>query len=78
MAEILDVKVLPEGSVVAVRCEKGLLPDQLRKISESLLKAGRRRKLSFIVTANDINLSVLTDEELAKAGLQRIEREQTC
>lgn len=75
MAEILDVKVLPEGSVIAVRCEKGISPDRLRQISGSLLKAGKRRNLSFIVAANDINLSVLTDEELEKAGLQRVERD---
>lgn len=72
MQEIIDVSVIPEGSVVAVRMD-GVKVKRMKEIADDLVKAGKSRGLSFIVMAPEIQLEALTADQLARAGLKRIE-----
>ena len=69
---LIDVSVIPEGSVVAVRIGEGVKLKRMRQIADQLVRAGKRRGLSFILTTPEIQLTAITDEQLATAGLQRI------
>lgn len=69
--ELIDVSIIPEGSIVAVRMD-GIKAKRVREIAGDLAKAGKTRGLSFIVMTPEIELEVLTNEQLAQAGLRRV------
>lgn len=70
--KLIDMTIIPEGSVVAVRIDDCVKHKRMRELADQLVRAGKARGLSFIVMSPEIQLATVTDQQLALAGLRRI------